>query len=419
MTKGPEQTRYEAAVDSAAPGDPRRAAGDWEAAAANLRFVAQALRSKTGTATTIAPHTGPKIGDAFERSAQGMEDKAVELDRGAKALRQAAQTLQTAKDDRAKLKPLDDPGTYTGPSQPKTPEEVKARSDYDTAAGTYEKNRRFNETLARGHNQGMDDQNQQSTAVMKSIHGEPDPVPQPTGPSGGGPGTVGGGGGSGGGSLSRASGGRATSTGGLQSEGGGGGGSGGSGGSGTTSTTPGSTGSPQGPSLGSESVPTPGTATAAPAAAGGLGSTAGGVAGAVGGGLLGGAGGVMGGARGGSVPASAGSSSARAIGSTSRAGAARTLGASGSTSRAATAGRGPATPGSASRAVTRAGAGGQAGGRGTSGQGKAGARRAGRAGAGGGRGGKKSDRDDAVTTDHLLDDQDWIDDEDAAPPVIG
>src|SRR5687767_640898 len=130
MTKGPEQLRYERAVDSAAPGDPRRAAGDWETAASKLRIVAVALEAKADTAD--------------------------ELERGARALRQAARTLQTAKDDRAKLKPLDDPGTYSGPSQPKTPEEVKAKAEYDTAADTYEKNRRFNETLAQGHNQAMD-----------------------------------------------------------------------------------------------------------------------------------------------------------------------------------------------------------------------------------------------------------------------
>jgi hypothetical protein len=70
------------------------------------------------------------------------------------------------------------------------------------------------------------------------------------------------------------------------------------------------------------------------------------------------------------------------------------------------------------------GAAGQAGGRGSSGKGAgSGSGRSGRAGAGagagvGGRGGKKSDRDDTYSTDHLLDDQDWVDDEGAAPQVI-
>ncbi len=40
------------------------------------------------------------------------------------------------------------------------------------------------------------------------------------------------------------------------------------------------------------------------------------------------------------------------------------------------------------------------------------------AGGAGGRGGRKGEDEKSSQLDHLIDDQDWIDDEDAAPGVI-
>jgi hypothetical protein len=151
--------------------------------------------------------------------------------------------------------------------------------------------------------------------------------------------------------------------------------------------------------------------------------TFGGMAGAIGGGLAGGAigmGAIRAGALGGAGSTSA--SGARPIGSTGRTAASGALGrgaVAGGTptraaaGRAAAAGAGAAGRGAAGRGAAGRGAGarGAAGGRGAAGRG------AGAVGAGG-RGGRQGKDDQSAEVDHLLDDHDWIDDEDAAPGVI-
>ena len=142
--------------------------------------------------------------------------------------------------------------------------------------------------------------------------------------------------------------------------------------------------------------------------------TFGGMAGALGGGLAGGAigmGAIRAGAIGGVGSTSA--SGARPIGSTARTGASGALGrgaaASGTPTRAA--------GGRAGSAGAGAGAG-RGAARGAGGRGAAGRAGAGGAGGAGGRGGRTGKDDKPTEVDHLLDDHDWIDDEDAAPGVI-
>ena len=135
--------------------------------------------------------------------------------------------------------------------------------------------------------------------------------------------------------------------------------------------------------------------------------TFGGMAGAVGGGLAGGAigmGAVRAGAMGGVGSTSA--STARPIGST---------GASGALSRGAAAGGTPTRA-----AGGRAGSGGAGGGRGAASRGAGDRGAAGRTGAGGAgsRRGRRGKDEKPAEVDHLLDDHDWVDDEDAAPGVI-
>jgi hypothetical protein len=139
-----------------------------------------------------------------------------------------------------------------------------------------------------------------------------------------------------------------------------------------------------------------------------------GMAGAVGGGLAGGAigmGAIRAGALGGVGSTSA--AGARPIGSTARTGASGALGrsaAAGGTATRGTAGRGGSAGAGAGRGAGGRGAGGRgAGGRGAGGRGAGGA---------GGRGGRKGKDDKPAEVDHLLDDHDWIDDEDGAPGVI-
>lgn len=429
MSKGPEQLRLEQAVGEgiSRSSDIRRAAEEWLKAAEDLDRASRDLGLRSYTATALSPHTGKAMGDAFVRSADGMAEKARLLISGADALNRSAARIGQAEAARQQMRPLNDPGAAPTIDDPKSRQGIAQQAAYDTALGNYQRDRKHNEDLARPHNTQMDQTNREATQVMKNIHGIPDPVPQPAGRSG----SAGGAGGAGatGGSRSGApgvGGGTASGGGGGAPGGGDTGGGGGTGGGGTGG---GATGTPQGGTTGTTPTTTPGTTTSTPAltpaaSAGSAGSNLGGAAAAAGGGLLGGAGGVLGGVRsGGAVAMPTNGSSAtggRAIGTTTRVASASTLGrgagtstgtsaATSSTSRAgttgraaaagSTAGRGSSARGGATRAGTRAGVAGQAG-----------------AVAGPGR--RKSDRDGAITQDHLLYDQDWVDDEGAAPQVI-
>lgn len=141
--------------------------------------------------------------------------------------------------------------------------------------------------------------------------------------------------------------------------------------------------------------------------------TFGGMAGAIGGGLAGGAIG-MGAIRAGAIggAGSSAASGARPIGSTAR------TGASGALSRGAAAGGTPTRAAAGRAGAAGAGAGRGAAGRGAGGRGAGGRGAAGRGVGTGGRGGRQGKDDEPAEVDHLLDDHDWIDDEDGAPGVI-
>ena len=195
MSKGPEQIRLESAVGHGVSRgvDASGAAEEWRSAAADLRSASLQLRTRSVTAASVSKQTGERMSDAFVRSADALDERATLLQEGADALSESARRVAAAEEARGQLRPLQDPGTYTGPSDPKTKEEVKAHSDWQTASTTYERDKKFNEDLARPHNTSMDEQNRRATAVMKRIHGEPDPdlsANEPSGGSGGAGGTT-------------------------------------------------------------------------------------------------------------------------------------------------------------------------------------------------------------------------------------
>ena len=441
MSKGPEQLRLEQAVGE--PGsrvsdaDTVRAAGlYWAQTAQMLDSVADKLLEKSGYAYSISDRTGPAMSDAFVTSSEAMRAKAHKMREGAKALSDAGDTLKAAEDASAQMRPLNDPGTYTGPSQPKTKEEVAAKGQYDTALATYQQDREHNERLARQHNTAMDQQNAASTAVMKSIHGEPDPEPEPTAASGS-TGARAMGGGSGHGTTYTSSGG------GGQTSGGGGStwqpahsGSvsypaGGHDAVGVPTDVPAGagTGAPAGSTAGGSGTPTLTSPVASGTTEPSAGASVGGIGAALGAGALGGAGTALGGIRGGSMPASSPSvtgSGGRSIGSASRSSSSGTLGRSAvaragvmseaeesaatrsSTTRSSGAGAAGSTSRSGTGAGSRAGAAGQTTGRG-----------GGRGGVGSaGSGHRRNTRRGSGDRDHLLVDEDWIDDEGEAPPVL-
>jgi hypothetical protein len=428
MSKGPEQLKFEQAVGE--KGSSKSHSADlllakqrWHLTAKVLNDNADDLELRAYSAPAVSDQTGQAMQDAFLKTASSMRERAQKLNQGADALGDAATTLHAAEQAKSQLRELHDPGAWTG-GTPVTDKELTAKSSYDTALSTYNADKKHNETVAAQHNQAMDQQNEQSTEVMKKVYGYQDPTPD-AGTYGGGtaktPGTPGS-------STSAPPSGGTTTHGGTDT-----GGTPTGGGThhtigGHDTGTP--TGTPQGdigaPAAdagaigGSGFTPTTPTQTTP----GSVGSSFGGVGATIGAGLAGGAGGMFSGVRGGSALPTSGSSAAgaRSIGSSSRSGGASTLGRAAATRAGAMSAEEEAALQRNGAAGRGAGAGsggtaGRTGGRGSPGRsGTSG--RSGRNGGTGGQGGRGRKKGATAELDHMIIEEDWLDDEGQSPAVI-
>jgi hypothetical protein len=443
VSKGPEQLKFEQAVGE--KGHARSDASDlstaqfkWQAIAEVLEASADDLETRAYSASAISEQTGQAMQDAFLRTAATMRKRSAKLKDGAQALGEAAATLQSAQSAKSQLRELADPGPWTG-GTPVTDAELTAKSEHDTAVSTYEADKKHNETIAAQHNQAMDQQNEKSTAVMKQVYGYQDPETAP-GAYGSGsaeqPGSI-----SGSGTTAArgdATHGTTTTSGGVTTglhHGGGGDATVHHGGEPTGLPTGNPTGTPQGgagaPGSDAGTIGgggwTPGTP--AQTSPGSVGSSFGGVGATIGAGIAGGAGGMLGGVRGGSaLPANgAGATSGRPIGSTARSGSAGTLGRSAAARGAALSaeveaamrrnGAAGRTAGAAGRGSTGAPGAGRSGSRGTAGRG-VGSGRSERGAGTGGQGRGRGKKDATATLEHMIIEEDWLDDEGHAPAVI-
>jgi len=432
MAKGPEVLRLEQALSGAAEAQVQAAIDEWNDGANLLDTVRDALE---GAAPTMAHQLGPQAGEAaaqaFTTMAAKVEGRRQQMAEAGLALIKAKTALVAAREVQASFGgDLTEPAPFRPDPTADEMDQIKAHQIHTAQVDSYNAAFAAREEKARVANENLKAAYTDSTQTMKQIHGEPDdPTSTPPQRSAGGVGTGGGAGGGAG----------AGGTGGAWTGGGGGGRNPGP----VTTSDPDPTrdpqsqpqsqpqpvpdsgndlppGLPQGPSVPGTTTPgVPGTSPV-PVASGG-GSNLGGLAGALGGGLLGGAAGIGGSVRGGltGVPTgSTTSSGARAIGSTTRTGTAGTLG-RGATPGAA-AGRAAGRAGSPGSAGRTTGSSGAAGGRGKPGaRGVAAAGRGTGAGAATGRNGRTKDRDEAVDNEFFEDVQDWVDDEDAAPGVLG
>jgi hypothetical protein len=422
MSKGPEQLKFEQAVGE--KGSARSQSMDllvakqrWHQMAQVLHDSADDLELRAYSAPAVSDQTGAAMQNAFLQTAASMRERAAKLDDGARALGDAATTLHEAEQAKSQMRELNDPGAWTG-GTPVTEQELQAKSDHDTALSTYNTDKAHNETIAAQHNQAMDAQNEQSTAVMKKIYGYQDPPPDP-GTYGSGsakaPGTPGSTSGTApsGGTTTHAgttSGSHPTWT-----------------HSGTSGTHVGAhhlgnpTGTPQG-SIGSPAVDagaiggsgfTP--ATPAQATPGSVGSSFGGVGATLGAGIVGGAGGLFGGVRGGATLPTSSAAGARSIGASSRSGGASTLGRTAAGALSAEEEAALQRNGAAGRTGSAAGAG-RTGGRGATGRSTT-SGRDGRGGAGG-QGSRRGKKSGNAQLDHMIIEEDWLDDEGLSPAVI-
>jgi hypothetical protein len=429
---GPQQERLRSMLQGANKQMIQAAYQEWRAGSELLLAVSTTLHGAAPRIQDQFGRTGPAAARAFGKVAGKVAERSSQMSAAGDALVAALDVIAEAERlrDRFDAAPLAEP-TRPAPSPgPSTPEDVAAKKQYDSRKAGYDAAHADREAQAAAAADRMDLVFADSTETMKRIHGEPDPTPQHHQADG--PGATG--------STGSSSTGTGSSTGYHPS----------SGGHQTHLTTtathtgqPPTTSTPHAPSSGTSplppgtaqggnepfqagagstsSVPVGGVRTGGAASTGLTVPTAGGLAGALGGGALGGMTGISGAVRGSTaVPTGsasggrvAGATGGRAIGSAARTGATSgTLGRSttggtggtGGTARGAATGtqRGAGTRSDASR---RTGSRGAPGGRGTG-------------GATGARGGRSKKDPRKKGTDFVVEEQDWVEDEGAAPGVI-
>jgi hypothetical protein len=437
---GPEETRLIQALQGANPGKASGGAKDWSACAELLDSVAASLavaQLPVG-AGDAGEQTAKAITESFHRSAKAMSERAGKMRQGTTALQDASQVITTANEAHIALGPEPTAPTYTPHEDPSSEAGIKKHNAFLADQAAYDAEREHREKVSQREADRMDTVFAKSSATMKDIHGIPDPPPPPPGY-----------GGTGGGSTPHAGTPHSPTrgdTGGTHPTGqwqpprppadtgtdtgvGDGIGTATGTGTGTDTGTAGGGGGPQG-NPGIDYQPNPGSTPGPPVGTGtgigggltpttGLG-VAGAAAGGIGGGLLG-AGLTTGGIRGTTpVVTSPGTSASgvRGIGATARSGVSGTLGRSG--------GAAAVSSGSSARG-TGARAGATAVGRGTSARGAAG-RGADSRGAAGGRGGAagstaggrsgRSKDEKKGRRDPFDVEEEWVDDEGAAPGVL-
>ena len=454
---GPQEQRLIQSLGGVRPENVEARALEWYNAAGALREVAQRL----AVAELPVPdgdagaQTAAAMDAAFKKSAQAMGERAAKLDDGHAALIAAAKVISDAQQAHTTLGAEESAPTYTPHPDPGSEAGIKAKNQFNDKMATYQAGVDHRESVSRKHADDMDKVLQASSRTMKEIHGEPDPPPPPQG-RGDNPGAQSGGGKTPGNVSHSVTGVGYHASSGTITDPGGPKGSGPLTGHVTptshgtltepSAAIPGSSGGQPGSGTGSGSTIPGVTPIGASSGGGGLTSgtgvgVAGVAAGGVGGGLL--SGGLLSGLRGGGVSGVSGvsggvtpvtgtaatgtaQSAVRGIGTTARAPGASTIGRSGSVtagSAGTTSARGTAAGSSAGRSAgagSRAGASGA--GRAAGRAGAGGRSSAGRAGAGAGAGGRNGrGKDDEKGRKRDLFDvaEDWIDDEEAAPGVLG
>ncbi|MBS43573.1 MAG: hypothetical protein CMH83_10520 [Nocardioides sp.] len=446
---GPQRARLDQALTRARAGSIEEARTSWETAARTVNTIADVLADAAGRGEQLGGRTGRSMFLTMRRTARMLrEDHARKLERGARALRDSSDAVGRAEDDRARID-ADLPPYQTVPFHKVNPDaEFESERERREAVETWDRQQSGfaatrdaeRERRARAAADRMERGYDHPITVMKEIYGYRDP--EPSGGSSTAPPTVAppSGGGTGGGQpplVSTPNGGTGgtggTGTGSIDPGGDRGGddidwgdsgdddpwtggdlGGDGDGGDGGGFPDPTGTGDPGD----GYDYPGGGGETAA-GEGGGSGIPTGVVAGAAG---AGGAAAAFGLVRSGAAQSLVGrftGATPTTPGGTARSAVSGTLGRSAGATTGATPGRGagPAGTGAGARSGGTGAGAGRPGGRAGS-HGAAGSRAGGAGGAGGRGRGKDRGRPDGDRDLHD-DGDDWIDDEDAAPGVLG
>lgn len=182
MSRGPERLRLDAAL-AAADEQVVTANGtlEWFRALDRLRTVSRALRTAADSGLGIGGETGPAMFRAMHRSARNLDERIDLFTEGQRALASAATTIQQvrARRDRIDTDPataaLPDPGSFSGDPEWDDEKRMTEQGKHSAAVSAFQEREALRELRAREIAEEFDQRYEEPIAVMKSIHGLPDP----------------------------------------------------------------------------------------------------------------------------------------------------------------------------------------------------------------------------------------------------
>ncbi|WP_370239284.1 hypothetical protein [Nocardioides sp.] len=201
MTRGPERLRLDAALAEADEAVVRgNGEAEWLSATYRLRDVSRALRVAANAGLGIGGQTGPAMFKAMRRSADHLDERIALFNEGRAALGSAADTISRVREQRDRLDTdpetaaLTDPGEFRDDPEWDDEKRLREQSRHTAAASAFADREALREQRAREIAEEFDRRYDEPIAVMKKIHGIPDPEPETVsgdgGAGGGGHGSV-------------------------------------------------------------------------------------------------------------------------------------------------------------------------------------------------------------------------------------
>ncbi|MGB0189689.1 MAG: hypothetical protein ACPF9W_01815, partial [Nocardioides sp.] len=192
MTHGPERQRLDAAL-AQADEDVVTSNGsvEWANAASRLEDVSRALKAAANAGLGIGGETGPAMFKTMRRSAKNLDDRIAEFLEGKAALDSAATTIEQVRRQRDRLDTdpetaaLADPGEFRDDPEWDDEKRLREQSRHTAAASAFADREALREQRAREIAEEFDRRYDEPIAVMKKIHGIPDPEPETVSGDGG------------------------------------------------------------------------------------------------------------------------------------------------------------------------------------------------------------------------------------------
>jgi hypothetical protein len=189
MPKGPHESRLDTYVANGSVASIRHAAHLWDQGSTVLQRLSHALEStKPDLLTRFGPQTGKQAALAFDKVAKSVRDQAAEMAKASGALTSAGDALEDAQATHQKLgnapaSPPSDPTLKSGES----PEHFHQRQrDANGAQSTYATESAAREQQSQQAVSDVDTHYGQAITVMESIHGQPPTVGGESGGTGAG-----------------------------------------------------------------------------------------------------------------------------------------------------------------------------------------------------------------------------------------